>query len=85
MLLLLLTSLSYMKRSEGILTNLVCHSNIGHTFTLNTIINCQMSVIGKKNKSRTNLKICKANIDIKKLCQKNKLKVVDQHSHGLHK
>jgi len=27
-----------MKRSGGILTNLVCHLNIGHTFTPNTIV-----------------------------------------------
>jgi hypothetical protein len=38
-ILLLLTSLTYMKRSGGVLTNLVCHSNIGHTFTPNTIVN----------------------------------------------
>jgi hypothetical protein len=46
---MLLTSLTYMKKSGGILTNLVCHSNIGHTFTPNTIVNCRMGVIGKKN------------------------------------
>jgi len=55
-ILLLLTSLTYMKRSGGILTNLVCNSNIGHTFASNTIVNCQMNVIGKKNKSRTKLR-----------------------------
>jgi hypothetical protein len=38
-ILLLLTSLTYMKRSGGVLPNLVCHSNIGHTFAPNTIIN----------------------------------------------
>jgi hypothetical protein len=85
MLLLLLTSLTYMKRSEGILTNLVCHSNIGHTFALNIVINYRMSVIRKKNKSRLKLKRYKVNTNVKKLCQKNKLEVVDQHGHGLHK
>jgi hypothetical protein len=61
-------------------SNLVHHSNIGHTFAPNTIVNCQMNVIEKKNKSRR----WKVNTDIKKLCQKNKLKVVDQHGHALH-
>ncbi len=55
-ILLLLTCLTYMKRSGGVLTNLVCHSNIGHTFALNIIVNCRMNVIGKKNKSRTKVK-----------------------------
>jgi hypothetical protein len=50
MLLPLLISLVYMKRSEGILTNFICPSNIGHTFSLNTIINCWMNVVVKKNK-----------------------------------
>ncbi len=49
-LLLLLTSLICMKRSVGVLTNLVCHSNIGQTFESNTIINCWMNVIENKNK-----------------------------------
>jgi hypothetical protein len=50
MMLPLLISLIYMKISEGILTNFICHSSIGHTFTLNTIINCWMNIVVKKNK-----------------------------------
>ncbi len=38
-ILLLLTSSIYMKRSGGVLTNLICHSNIGHTFAPNTMVN----------------------------------------------
>jgi hypothetical protein len=45
----LLTSSIYMKRSGGILANIICHSNIGHTFAPNTIINYQNSVVIKKN------------------------------------
>jgi hypothetical protein len=43
-----------------------------------------MSVIGKKNKSRTKSRRWKVNTNVKKLCQKNKLEVMDQHGHGLH-
>ncbi len=43
------TSLIYMKRSGGVLASSICHSNIGHTFASNTIINYQMSVVTKKN------------------------------------
>ncbi len=72
-----------MKKSGGVLTNFVCHSNIRHTFTLNNIVNCEMNVITKKNKSRTKLKRWMVTIDVKKLCQKNKLEVGDQHGHGV--
>jgi len=48
-MLFLLTSLICMKKSKDVLTNLVYHSKIGHTFALNTIVNCWMNVVTKKN------------------------------------
>jgi len=50
MMLFLLTSLICMKKSGNVLTNFVYHSNIGHTFALNTIVDCWMNVVTKKNK-----------------------------------
>jgi hypothetical protein len=44
-----LTSLICMKKSGNVLTNLVYHSSIRHTFALNTIVNCWMNVVTKKN------------------------------------
>jgi hypothetical protein len=49
-MLCLLISLIYMKKSGSVLMNLVCHSNIEHTFAPNIVINCLMNVIAKKNK-----------------------------------
>lgn len=43
-----LTSLICMKKSGNVLTNLVYHSSIGHTFALNTIVNCWMNVVTKR-------------------------------------
>jgi len=79
MILLLFTSSTYMKRSESVLTNLVYCSNTKHTFALNIIFNYWISVIAKKNK------IEKMNDEYQhqKLCWKNKLKVANQHGHGL--
>jgi hypothetical protein len=48
-ILFLLTSLICMTKSGDVLTNLVYHSSIGHTFALNTIVNCWMNVVTKKN------------------------------------
>jgi hypothetical protein len=57
-----------MKISGNVLANLVCRSNIGHTFALKIMINCWMSVITKKNKSITKSKRWKVSIDIKFFC-----------------
>jgi hypothetical protein len=54
-LLLLITSLIYRYKNGGILTNLVFYSGIEHTFALNTILSCFMTVVAKKNKSITKL------------------------------
>jgi hypothetical protein len=69
-----------MKRSEGILFVIQTLD----TRSLNIIINCQMSVIEKKNKPRTKSRRSKVSTNIKKLCQTNKPKIVDQRGHGLH-
>ncbi len=68
MVLLLLTSLIYMKRSGNVLANLVCRSNIGHTFALKIMINCWISVITKKNKSITKSKRWKVSTNVIFFC-----------------
>ncbi len=61
----------------------VCHSIIKHILAPNTTINFQMNVVAKKNKFKKRFKKWKANINIIKLCQKNKSKVMGQHGHSL--
>jgi hypothetical protein len=50
MILFLFMFPNYMETRGDVLTNLVYCSNIGHTFALNTIVNCWISLIAKKNK-----------------------------------
>jgi hypothetical protein len=79
MILLFFTSSTYMKRNESVLTNLVYCSNTKHTFALSTIVNYWISVIAKKNK----IEKMKGEYWHQKLCRKNRLKVANQHGHGL--
>jgi hypothetical protein len=81
-MLFLLTSLICMKKSGNVLTNLVYHSSVGHTFALNTIVNCWMNIVTKKNFYFL-IEKRKVGINIKKLCEENKLEVTNQHGHSL--